>query len=89
VPRPTTVAAAIYTGTLITVVWGMKALAKVAAADKTYKQKIFPFLMAQLEKCIPRDVAMHAEHILPAIEAETEREFLSLLEKRKPEMTPA
>jgi hypothetical protein len=74
-------------GTLITVVWGTKALAKVAAADKTYKQKIFPLLTAQLKKCIPRDVPMHAESILPAIDAENKQEFLNILEARKPEMT--
>jgi hypothetical protein len=73
-------------GTLITVVWGTKALAKVAAADKTYKQKIFPLLTAQLKKCIPRDVPMHAESILPAIDAENKQEFLNILEARKPEM---
>ena len=74
-------------GTLITVVWGTKVLAKVAAADKTYKQKIFPLLTAQLKKCLPRDVPMHAESILPAIDAENKQEFLSILESRKPEMT--
>ncbi len=74
-------------GTLITVVWGVKALAKVAAANKTYKQKIFPFLLAQLKKCIPRDVPMHAESILPAIDQTNKQEFLSLLEARKPELT--
>ncbi len=76
-------------GTLITVVWGVKALAKVAAANKTYKQKIFPYLMAQLKKCIPRDVPMHAESILPAIDQTNKQEFLSLIEARKPEMTPS
>jgi hypothetical protein len=75
-----TVTAAIDTGTLITVVWGTKALAKVAAADKTYKQKIFPTLTAQLKKCIPRDVPMHAESILPAIDEENKQEFISILE---------
>src|SRR5512136_1379848 len=50
---------AIEKGTLITVVWGTKTLAKVAAADITYKQKIFPILAAQLKKCLPRDVPMH------------------------------
>ena len=74
-------------GTLITLVWGIKALAKVAAADKTYKQKIFPILIAQLKKCIPRDVPMHAESILPAIDAQNKQEFLSILEARKLEMT--
>jgi hypothetical protein len=81
------VTAAFEKGSLITVVWGTKALAKVAAADKSYKQKIFPLLTAQLKKCIPRDVPMHAESILPAIDAENKKEFLSILEARKPEMT--
>ena len=74
-------------GSLITVVWGTKALAKVAAADKSYKQKIFPLLTAQLRKCLARDVPMHAESILPAIDAQNKQEFLGLLEARKPEMT--
>jgi hypothetical protein len=76
-------------GSLITVVWGVKALAKVAASDKTYKQKIFPLLTAQLKKCIPRDLPMHAESILPAIDADNKAEFLSILDARKPEMTPS
>jgi len=79
---------AINTGTLITTVWGTKALAKVAAADKTYKQKIFPHLMTQLRKCIPRDVPMHAESILPAVDADNKQEFLNIIATRKPEMTP-
>jgi len=74
-------------GTLITVVWGVKALAKVAAADKTYKQQIFPFLMSVLKKCIPRDVPMHAESILPAIDQTNKTEFIEILESRKPELT--
>jgi hypothetical protein len=84
-----TLTTAINTGTLITTVWGVKALAKVAAANKTYKQKIFPHLMAQLKKCIPRDVPMHAESILPAIDTENKPAFLSILATRKPEMTAA
>jgi len=74
-------------GTLVTVVWGTKVLAKVAAADKTYKQKIYPLLTAQLKKCLPRDVPMHAESILPAIDAENKQDFLSIIDERKPEMT--
>jgi hypothetical protein len=81
------VAAAMDKGSLITLVWGTKALAKVAAADKAYKQKIYPMLMAQLKKCLPRDVPMHAESILPAIDAENKQEFLGVIEARKPEMT--
>jgi hypothetical protein len=81
------VTAAMDKGTLITLVWGTKALAKVAATDTTYKQKIFPFLITQLKKCLPRDVPMHAESILPAIDAENKEEFLSVLEARKRELT--
>ncbi len=81
------VTAAFEKGSLITVVWGTKALAKVAASDKSYKQKIFPLLIAQLKKCIPRDLPMHAESILPAIDGKNKQEFLSILEMRKPEMT--
>lgn len=74
-------------GSLITVVWGTKALAKVAAVDKTYKQKIFPLLIEQLKKCIPRDVPLQAESILPAIDAQNKEQFLNIIENRKPEMT--
>jgi len=74
-------------GTLITVVWGTKVLAKIASADKTYKQKIFPLLTSQLKKCLPRDVPMQAESILPAIDADNKQEFLSIIDERKPEMT--
>lgn len=74
-------------GTLITVVWGIKTLAKVAAANQTYNQQITPYLMEQLKKCIPRDVAMHAEHMLPAINQTNKTQFLNILETRKPELT--
>jgi hypothetical protein len=76
-------------GTLITVVWGVKTLAKVAAADPAYKQKIFPLLTAQLKKCIPRDVPMHAESTIPAVDADNKKEFLAILESRKKELTPS
>jgi len=84
-----TVTAAINKGTLITQVWGVKALAKVAAANNAYKQKIQPTLMAQLRNCLPRDVPMHAESILPAIDTDNKQEFLNTLHARTPEMTTA
>ncbi len=76
-------------GSLITVVWGVKTLASVAAADKKYRKKIFPFLLAQLQTCLPRDVPMHAESILRAVDKSNQQEFLSALEARQSEMTPA
>jgi hypothetical protein len=76
-------------GSLITVVWGVKTLAKVATSDKKYRNKIFPFLLTQLERCLPRDVPLHAESILCVIDKSNQKEFLSVLEARQPEMTPA
>jgi hypothetical protein len=80
---------AINKGSLITVVWGVKTLAHVAAADKTYNTKLFPFLLNQLQKCIPRDVSMHAESMLVAVDNANAVSFLAVLEKRKPELTPS
>ena len=81
------VIAAVEQGSLITVVWGVKTLAKVASTNSTYTQKIFPVLLIQLKKCLPRDVPMHAESILPAVNADNKKAFLSTLEARKKEMT--
>ncbi len=76
-------------GTVITLVWGMRVLAKVAAADEKYKEKIFPFLLKQIQACIPRDVPTHAESILCAVDKRNKRELLSILEARRAELTPA
>ena len=48
-------------GTVITMLWGMRVLARVAAANPVYKQKIFPFLLKQIQGSIPRDVPTHSE----------------------------
>jgi hypothetical protein len=74
-------------GSLITVVWGIKALAKVAATSPERRNKIFPFLLQQVKACIPRDVPMHAENILCAVDESVKMEFLTVLDARSPEMT--
>jgi hypothetical protein len=74
-------------GTLITTVWGVKTLAKVAAADAAHRERIYPTLMKVLSECLPRDIPMHAESILPAVDATNRDAFLGLLESRKAEMT--
>ena len=76
-------------GTVITLVWGIKTLAKVAAADKRYKDKLWPILMGHLKTCLPRDVPTHAESMLCAVDARHKNEFLSVLESRRAEMTPS
>ncbi|MBM3127216.1 MAG: hypothetical protein FJ009_01110 [Chloroflexi bacterium] len=81
------VIAAMEHGTVISVVWGVKTLAHVAAQDKRYRKKLFPILLAQIRKCIPRDVPTHAESMLRAIDDGNRKEFLVVLASREKEMT--
>jgi hypothetical protein len=77
----------IETGSVITLVWGVKALAKVAASRVDRRERIFPFLVQILKTCIPRDVPTHAGNMLVAIDESIKVEFLSILEARHTEMT--
>ena len=74
-------------GTVITVVSGVKALAKVAAADPLYNARLFPYLLEIIRTCIPRDVPTHGENMLPAVNAENRAAFVAVLTARRPEMT--
>lgn len=76
-------------GTVITLVWGMRVLARVAAADEKYKERLFPFLLKQIRTCIPRDIPTHTESIFCALDKRNKMELLSLLESRRSELTPA
>lgn len=76
-------------GSLITVVWGVKVLSSVAAADKKYLHKIFPFLLTQLQTCLPRDVPLHAESISRLVGKSNRKEFVAVLESRQSAMTSA
>ena len=76
-------------GTVITSVWGIRTLAKVAASNSVRKADIFPFLLDQLKSCIPRDVPLHAESILCAVDDSVRADFLNVLTARQPALTPA
>jgi hypothetical protein len=84
-----TVINAVESGTLITVVWGIKTLARVASTNKKYNECIFPFLIENLKKSIPRDLLLHAESILPAVNSENKKEILTVLDSRKSELKPS
>ncbi len=77
---------AVDSGSLITIVWGIKTLARVASIDSKYKEKIFPVLMRYLKTLPPRDIPLHAESILCAVDESTKREFISVLESRQDEL---
>jgi hypothetical protein len=80
---------AIDAGSLITVVWGVKTLAGVASASRTYRARILPVLLRQLKTCLPRDVPMHAQSILPAVDESNRGKFLAVLSSRLPDLSPS
>jgi hypothetical protein len=83
------VIAAVDKGSLITVVWGVKALARVAGVDGAYRRRIFPELIRVLLTAIPRDVPMHAESILPALDDANRQQFVDALASRQGELSPS
>ena len=76
-------------GSVITVVWGVRVLAKTAAADPVYNASIFPSLLEVIKTCIPRDVPTHAESMLPAVNPDNLPPFKAVLQQRQPELSPA
>jgi hypothetical protein len=76
-------------GTLITFVWGIKTLARVASTDKKYRQKLFPILTGYLQRCIPRDLPLHAGSVQCAVDQSNLVEFLAVLEARQLELKPS
>lgn len=76
-------------GTLITVVWGVKVLAVVAGKERRFRAKSLPVLKRVLSSCLPRDVPMHAESILKAIDVADRKPFLAILAARQAELSVA
>ena len=74
-------------GSLITFVWGVKALAQVAAVKKEYGEYIVPKLLTFLKTCKPRDVPMNLDSIRPAMNKNNSRSILKIVESRMKEMT--
>jgi hypothetical protein len=73
-------------GSVITEVWGIRTLSRVAAASDAYGQRLFPLLLKYLDACLPRDVPIHAESILPAVDASRKDAYLAVLESRRSDL---
>jgi len=80
---------AVERGSVITVVWGVRVMAQVSAADPAYRERFWPALMKQLQTRIPRDAVTHAESMLCAVDESRRAEFLATLDARRAELTPA
>jgi hypothetical protein len=83
------VIATIDRGSVITHLWGVRAVAKVAAADDEYRRTLTPVLLRYLATCIPRDVPTHGESMLCAIDDSNRAQFLAAIEARQGELTPS
>ena len=80
---------AIEKGSVITIDRGIRTLAKVAAQDEVYRRKLFPYLLAHLQTCRPKDVPARAEDILLAVDGENRDAFIDALNQRASDMRPS
>jgi len=78
---------AIKTGSVITADKGILTLAKLAAVNEQYQERIVPFLIEHLKSCRTKEIPQHAESILLAITSKTKDEFLKVLEEREQYLT--
>jgi hypothetical protein len=67
---------------------GTLALGLVAAADPAYREELVPRLLSLLKGCDPKEAAMFAEHLRPAIDESTSKAYRRALESRMDELSP-
>jgi len=75
------------TGSAITVDNAISTLAYTAAANETYNNAIFPYLLKHLSGCRPKEVPQHAEKTLPALNSSNKAGFIKVLEKRMEDLS--
>jgi len=81
--------AAIEKGSVITVDRGIKVLSVVASQNDEYRREIFPYLLAHLKTCRPKDVPRDAEAILMAVNEANRAEFMEVIKARMRDVHPA
>jgi hypothetical protein len=69
-------------GSVIAVDNCISILAGIAKGNRKYAKKISPLLLNHLSICRPKELAQHAERILPFVDAKTMQAFRGILEKR-------
>ena len=74
-------------GSVITVDNAISTLANTAAASEKYNETIFPYLLAHLSNCRPKEVPQHSEKILPAVNQANRADFIKVLEKRMEDLS--
>jgi hypothetical protein len=76
-------------GTLITTVWGVRLLAKVAARHPELRAAVTNEFAGILKSCLPRDVPTHLESMLPSLDEKNLSVLMPIVKGRIPEMTAA
>jgi hypothetical protein len=77
------------TGSVITVDNGVKTLAVVASKEAGLNKELLSFLLEHLAGCRPKDVPQHSEKTLVAVDQKSRADFVSVLERRLPELSPS
>ena len=80
---------AIDQGSVITQDNGIRVLARVASQKREYRVELFPYLLAHLETCRPKDVAQRSEQIVKAVDANNKQQFIAVIEKRMAYLSPS
>jgi hypothetical protein len=78
---------AIDNGTIITLVWGIRTLARVAAGNTSRMRYVLPKLQKHLQTCSPRDVPTHLEGMLPIINQANWKSLSRIVKSRMKEMS--
>jgi hypothetical protein len=80
---------AVRSGSVITIAWGVRVLAKTLAQEPQLEAKILPELLHLLQICGPRDIPTHLESMLPMITPSNREKILAVVDSRRPSMTSA
>jgi len=78
---------AIDSGSLITLVWGIRTVAKAAAKSPSRIRSTMPKLLRYLKTCNARDVPTHLESMLPVLSRANWSRAEEVVQSRKKEMT--
>ena len=76
-------------GSVITIDSSISVFAHLCKANKDYRAKVFPILLAHLANCRAKEVAQHAERMSICIDAGNKEAFINALEARTHELTDA
>lgn len=75
-------------GSVITVDHSITVFAKLCKVNKEYEKEIFPIIIHHLTECRPKEVPQHAERAMICIDSANVEEFVKVLERRIPSLSP-